>query len=494
MAQQSRSTATSSFGVSRRESHDSSAFYKRFVTPTLSPESRVNPPNPATIDEIFVKDARFMMEDLAPASVGLVVTSPPYFAGKEYEEALGEGSVPENYLNYLELLYEVFRECKEALEPGGRIAVNVANLGRKPYRSLASDVIEILQDRLGLLLRAEIVWVKGKGAGNSTAWGSFQSAANPVVRDLTERILIASKGRFDRAVPRKTRAIKNMPSDVTISIEEFMAATVDVWDIPPESANRVGHPAPFPVELPERLIRMYTYKDDLVLDPFIGSGSSAIAAVRTERRFVGYDLDPAYKEIALRRIDEERERLSQLEEWERNKVVLPALPQAAPADEDFQSRAVREGRKARELAAHLLDQAGFRITQEDQKLIAGVEVNYVALDRTGREWIFDVSGAFTSTRGGLRRTDTVWKALGKAAVLHATWDTDYSLVLLTTDLPSPGTSGAAALRAAMQGGVIQDVIEIRNPEDQLRLRDYALGGPRTGHVNPRLSKTSRPEE
>jgi len=194
------------------------------------------------------------------------------------------------------------------LEPGGRIAVNVANLGRKPYRSLAADVTSILQDDLALLLRGEVVWVKGKGATGSTAWGSFQSAANPVLRDLSERIVIASKGRFDRAVPRSKRAARGLPFENTISKEEFMESTLDVWHLAPESARRVGHPAPFPVELPARCIRLFTYAGDLVLDPFMGSGSTAVAAVENHRHFLGFDTDPAYVALAERRIAAARPR------------------------------------------------------------------------------------------------------------------------------------------------------------------------------------------
>ena len=156
------------------------------------------------------------------------------------------------------------------LEPGGRIAVNVANLGRKPYRSLSADVIRILQDDLGLLLRGELIWQKGEGASGSCAWGSFRSAANPVLRDLTERVVVASKGRFDRARSVKQRAAEGLPHESTLMTDDFMALTLDVWSIPPESARRVGHPAPFPVELPEQLIRLYTFADDLVLDPVHG--------------------------------------------------------------------------------------------------------------------------------------------------------------------------------------------------------------------------------
>src|SRR5688572_19242575 len=192
------------------------------------------------------------------------------------------------------MLRDVFAECHRVLEPGGRIAVNVANLGRKPYRSLSADVISILQDDLGMLLRGEVVWQKGEGASGSCAWGSFRSPANPVLRDLTERVIIASKGRFDRALSAQQRAAKGYPSESTLTSDEFMAATLDVWHIESESARRVNHPAPFPVQLPERLIHLYTFRGDVVLDPFLGSGSTLVAAARTARRGVGYDIDPTY--------------------------------------------------------------------------------------------------------------------------------------------------------------------------------------------------------
>jgi DNA modification methylase len=297
---QRRPTSTSAFGAGRREGHDSSDFYARFAPPVLSTDDVIaSCPIP---DTLVCGDARDMSQ-LPDSCVALVVTSPPYFAGKEYEQALGEGAVPADYVAFLQMLEAVFAECVRVLEPGGRIAVNVANLGRKPYRSLSADVNAILQDQLGLLLRGEIVWQKAEGAGNNCAWGSFQSAANPVMRDLTERVLVASKGRFDRAKSRAERKKLDLPHMDSITKEEFMAATLDVWKVRPESAKRVGHPAPFPVALPERLIHLYTYVDDVVLDPFMGAGSAAVAAVQTGRRYVGYELDPAYVELAQRRID-----------------------------------------------------------------------------------------------------------------------------------------------------------------------------------------------
>lgn len=296
-------TATSPFGSGRREGHDASSFYARFTPPEVSDDDTVKV---AELDEaLIVGDARHMPQ-LPDNSVALVVTSPPYFVGKEYEAALGEGHVPATYFEYLAMLREVFAECVRVLEPGGRIAVNVANLGRKPYRSLSADVISILQDDLGLLLRGEIVWVKADGASGSCAWGSFASASNPVLRDVTERVIVACKGRFDRALSRAVRQRRGLPYEDTISREEFMAFTLDVWRIPAEHARKVGHPAPFPVELPRRLIELYTYRGDLVLDPFLGSGSTAVAAVRTGRRYVGYDVDPGYVALAARRVEAER--------------------------------------------------------------------------------------------------------------------------------------------------------------------------------------------
>jgi DNA modification methylase len=293
-------TRTQPFGTGKRESHDASDFYARFGTPELSDDETLNPCPVA--DRLFCADARDMA-DVDDRCVGLVVTSPPYYAGKEYEQALGEGHIPASYVEFLAMLRDVFAECRRVLEPGGRLAVNVANLGRKPYRSLSADVIRILQDDLGLLLRGEILWRKAKGATGSIAVGSYLSAANPVLRDITERVVVASKGRFDRAVPRKERERRGLPFENTITKDVFFESTLDVWEIRPEHARRIGHPAPFPVELPERCIRLFTFKGDLVLDPFAGSGTAAIAAKRAGRHYVGYELDPAYAEAARRRVE-----------------------------------------------------------------------------------------------------------------------------------------------------------------------------------------------
>ena len=450
-------TATSAFGVSRRENHDSAGFYKRFAAPVLSDDAAVHPPG--VVDEVYLGDAR-SMDRVQPSSVALVVTSPPYFAGKQYEEELGAEGIPASYTEYIALLEAVFAECVSKLEPGGRIAVNVANLGRKPYRSLSADVIGILQDRLGLLLRGEVVWRKARGAGGNCAWGSFRSPANPVLRDLTERVVVASKGRFDRARPRVQRERDGLPHRATTTADEFMEATLDVWELAPESATRVGHPAPFPVELPQRFLELYTYADDLVLDPFMGSGSTAVAAVRTGRHFLGYDTDPAYVEAARTRVAAERERVA-------------AGGATGPT-----------GDKAVDRAVELLAAAGFTVDTKAKRKAGGVDVTALATDGAGREWLVDVVGGFTIGRPGLRRTDVLERTLGRAVRLSGFGA--QRLLVLATDLPGGRTPGGRALAEA-RGRVLVDVLPVDLPAAATgavvdRLRAYATTGGGPDHV------------
>ncbi len=464
-------TSTSNFGVGTRENHDASAFYERFRSPVVSSDDHVPDPKPIA-DPFFTGDARHM-DGIDDGSVALVVTSPPYFAGKQYEEELERDGVPSTYLEYLEVLRDVFAECVRKLEPGGRIAVNVANLGRKPYRSLSADVIRILEDDLGLLLRGEIIWQKAEGASGSCAWGSFRSASNPVLRDITERVIVASKGRFDRARPVKQRRAEGLPHHDTLMTDDFMALTLDVWSIPPESARRVGHPAPFPVELPEQLIRLYTFADDLVLDPFMGSGSALVAAARLGRRYAGYDLDPDYVAIARQRVADEVDGAPTEALPSREQRPI-AAPEPSPAD-DFQRRASQEGKAAQKLAAEVLEDAGFTIVEHDKRIRnTGVTVDFVAEDADGATWFFDVSGAFTSHRGGLLRTDTVWKSLGRAHALRGK-GIDAPLVFLTTNLPKRPSEGDKALRAAGPDAFF-DAIEMLADAGRARLAAYAAGG------------------
>ena len=388
-------TSTSSFGVGRRESHDSTDFYARFAAPEISNDDTLG--RPGELDVIHVGDARDMAA-VPDASVALVVTSPPYFAGKEYETALGEGHVPGDYLDYLAMLRDVLAECVRTLEPGGRIAVNVANLGRRPYRSLAADVTTILQDDLRMLLRGEVIWQKQRGASGSCAWGSYQSPANPVLRDTTERVIIASKGRFDRV--GRGSVGPGEPGVATIPGDEFMEATLDVWEIPAESATRVGHPAPFPVALVERCIQLFTYDGDVVLDPFMGSGTTAVAAVNTGRHYVGYDTDPEY-------VRQARER------------VVTMVPEAR-----------RDRRTLKEMARTLLDDAGYTDVEESVRIAPGVTVGFRATSPDGHVRLFELGGTHTPARPGLSRIDALWRVVAKAAVAQQVAP-DVDFVVLT---------------------------------------------------------------
>jgi site-specific DNA-methyltransferase (adenine-specific) len=440
--------------VGKREGHDATEFYGRFVAPEVTADEQVAPVDlgPGGDGLLVCGDARHMTE-LKDGSVALVVTSPPYFAGKEYEADLSRGDVPASYLEYLALLRDVFAECARVLEPGGRIAVNVANLGRRPYRSLSADVTRILQDDLGLLLRGEIVWVKAEGASGSCAWGSFASPANPVLRDLSERVIVASRGRFDRARSAARRSADGLPHQATITNDEFLEATLDIWRIPPESARRVGHPAPFPIELPRRLIELYAYRGDIVLDPFLGSGSTAVAAARGGRRYVGYDTDPVYVELARRRLAASRTEGGA----------------ATVADgRDQQARAA--GGSAVGIAVAALEEAGFRLAGRRWRVRgAGVAVDLVATDGAGRPWYFDVVGGFTSGRRGLQHSDAVWRTLGRAAVLSARGLSPY--VVLTT--AAPVGDGRRALEAGGSDSIF-DVIELFDEAGTERLAQYAL--------------------
>lgn len=449
-------TSTANFGSGRREGHDATAFYSRFVAPAVSTDERVNAPG--AVDVIHTGDARDMSA-VPDDSVALVVTSPPYFAGKKYEESLGENGVPSTYFEFLTLLRDVFAECVRVLEPGGRIAVNVANLGRRPYRSLSADVTNILEE-LGLLLRGEIVWVKGRAPGGSCAWGTFQSPANPVLRDVTERIIIAGKGRFDRSLRSTARAAKGLPAVATITRDEFMEATSDLWEIAPERATKVGHPAPFPVELPQRLIELYTYEDDVVLDPFMGSGSTAVASVRTGRRFVGFDTDPAYVAAATARITTEQ----------------AALASSETEPGDAVDAAIAEGQSATAVARLVLELAGFAdIRAGVRPRGLGIDLGFVATDATGLEWAFDVAGAFTTAPSGLRRSDMAWRSIAKAAVLRDGMS-DLPFVLLSTEGAVKGSPVARAL-ATVTGidAAVADVIVLGDADDRARLAQVASG-------------------
>jgi modification methylase len=282
-------TKTSAFGSPGRINHDSSKFYDSRLYEGLKKDNSVeyteNSVDNSCTNKIFCRSSENMSE-LPDNSIHLMVTSPPYNVGKAYDDNL-------SLKEYRELLKRVFKETYRVLVPGGRACVNIANLGRKPYIPLHSYIIEDMSS-IGFLMRGEILWDKGSSASSSTAWGTYLQANNPVLRDVHEYILVFCKDTFTRYNPYRRES--------TIRKEEFLEFTKSVWKFSAERATKVGHPAPFPVELPYRLIQMYTFKGEVVLDPFAGSGSTCIAALKTNRKYVAYDIDKKYCRLAEERI------------------------------------------------------------------------------------------------------------------------------------------------------------------------------------------------
>ena len=281
-------TETSSFGTPGRINHDSTKFYKSRLYDGLCNGKKVkyieNEIPKKNLNKIFCKSSE-KMDELPDNSIHLMITSPPYNVSKEYDNNL-------NLKEYLELLNTIWRETYRVLVPGGRACINIANLGRKPYIPLHSYIIEAMQKN-GYLMRGEIIWNKASSASPSTAWGSWLSAANPVLRDIHEYILIFSKDTFSR---------KKKDKENTIKKEEFLELTKSIWTFSAVSARQIGHPAPFPEELPHRLIQLYSFKGDVILDPFVGSGMTCLSAIKDKRNYIGYDINPEYVKLAEKRI------------------------------------------------------------------------------------------------------------------------------------------------------------------------------------------------
>ncbi len=286
-------TESSSFGTNGRINHDSSKFYNSKLYKELNTKQNVSKTINKFPKELLNTTIFGSAEDMSMIpdnSLHLMITSPPYNVSKEYDEDLSLNE-------YLEMLKKVFTETYRVLVNGGRACINVANLGRKPYIPL-SDYISKMMIEIGFNMRGEIIWNKAASASPSTAWGSWMSASNPILRDIHEYILVFSKGDYKRERKRSEKGTKQN----TISKEEFMEWTKSIWTFNAESARRVGHPAPFPIDLPYRLIQLYSFTTDIILDPFMGSGTTAIAALKSNRNYVGFEINEAYIKLIKRRI------------------------------------------------------------------------------------------------------------------------------------------------------------------------------------------------
>jgi len=241
---------------------------------------------PSRIDRVYHKSSESMGE-IPDSSIHLMITSPPYNVRMSYEEDL---SLEE----WRGLMQRVFQETHNKLVTGGRACVNVSSLGRKPTIPLHRYIMEDMQ-AIGYLLRGEIIWSKGRGyaSASDTAWGSWMSASNPVLRDAHEYIMVFSKDTFQRdGVGRQS----------TIQRQDFLEWTRSVWQFPIVHSKTVGHPAPFPRDLPYRLIQLYSFKGDVVLDPFCGSGTTCLVAKSCDRHYIGYDVVEKYVQMAQQRL------------------------------------------------------------------------------------------------------------------------------------------------------------------------------------------------
>lgn len=287
-----KGTKTSSFGTKGRVAHDSSKFYNSKLYKEIKNNNSDIIVNefPNELLNTIIASSCENMKDIPNNSLHLMITSPPYNVSKEYDNDL-------SLKEYLSLLKNCFTETYRVLVDGGRACINIANIGRKPYIPL-SDYVSKIMIEIGFNMRGEIIWNKSAGAGISTAWGSFQSASNPILRDVHEYILIFSKGNYKR---ERDKEEKELRKD-NITKEEFIEWTKSVWTMNTESAKRIGHPAPFPEELPNRLIKLFSFTNDIVIDPFMGSGTTAIAAIKNNRNFVGYEINKEYINLANNRI------------------------------------------------------------------------------------------------------------------------------------------------------------------------------------------------
>lgn len=235
-------------------------------------------------NKIYNIDCQEGFKQLNDNSIHLIVTSPPYNVNKEYEEN-------QTFDDWYELMKEVIKESKRVLVSGGRLCINVANIARKPYIPLNYYIIDILL-QIKFLLRGIIIWEKGISGGKSTTWGSWRSASNPVIRDDYEFIIVSCKDKY-----------KLEPKGInSISSKDFLFCYNAVWHMNAESNPNINHPTPFPINLPKQLIEFYTFENNIILDPFIGSGTTAIAALLTRRKFIGFEKEKKYVDLANKRI------------------------------------------------------------------------------------------------------------------------------------------------------------------------------------------------
>ncbi|MCX6382282.1 MAG: site-specific DNA-methyltransferase [Armatimonadetes bacterium] len=226
--------------------------------------------------------------ELVEGSVDLIVTSPPYNVDIQYNSNQDDL----NYSEYLEFSLKWMTRCYSWLKEDGRFCLNVPlDKNKGGQQSVGAD-ITYLAKQIGFKYHSTVIWNEGN-ISRRTAWGSWLSASAPFVIAPVELILILYKKDW-----KKTSGSKE--SDITR--QEFMDWTNGLWTFNGESKKRIGHPAPFPVELPMRCVKLFSYVGDTILDPFAGSGTTLIAASRQKRNAIGIEVDKTYFQLAHQRI------------------------------------------------------------------------------------------------------------------------------------------------------------------------------------------------
>ena len=237
------------------------------------------------VNKIIQGDCLDVMKDIPDESCGAIITSPPYNVGVEYENH-NDSMDRKEYENYL---ISRFSLGINKINNGGHLIIQVANTGRNPYIHLSGMISYLLKDKIRQV--GEIIWNK-QNTTNNTAWGSWLSANRPSLRDSHEYILVFRKEGDRTGI-----------SDITK--EEFIESTMGIWKVTPETKSIGNHPAAYPENLINKIIKLFTFKDEIILDPFIGSGTTAICAKKLGRRFIGIDKSQKYCEIAERRLAQE---------------------------------------------------------------------------------------------------------------------------------------------------------------------------------------------
>jgi site-specific DNA-methyltransferase (adenine-specific) len=242
------------------------------------------------VNRIICGDAQEVLALVPDRSIDLIITSPPYNFGHTYAQDSHDDTHEWN--EYFEKLLLVWTECERVLKPGGRIAVNVQPLFSDyvPTHHIISRQLA----RLGLLWKSEFLWEKNNYNAKYTAWGSWKSPSMPYIKYTWEFIEV-----FDKETHKKT----GRREDIDITADEFKEWVLGKWAFPPEIRMKdYDHPAMFPEELPRRLMKLLSYKNDIVLDPFNGAGTTSLVARKQGRRFIGIDISEQYCDIALKRV------------------------------------------------------------------------------------------------------------------------------------------------------------------------------------------------